>query len=556
MEESFELSTAAIDPEVPPPPPVRVSVLPETVGGILDCAAHEIGLLHQKARSSKAHVGLTEDEEDALDDGFACVDLNVLTNKLSVWRQHLFPSVTPCYAVKCNPDPLLVHWLARHNRPTLGSAAVVGFDCASLHELQMATAELAATAAATETPPQRQPKQHPQIVYANPQRSEDDLLRSLTLFGLQEDLWMTLDGPEELHKMAEACLAVGRPKSTLGLIVRILVPDGSSKVPLGEKFGLDASAVGDFDDPSTLTGLVVLANTLGFGVIGVSFHCGSGCHDPPTYRAALGLAEHALEIIDQTQAIDQAAAHLPCWVLDIGGGFPGQDGAGGDIGRFSGRPRAQAAASRETNQENTQKEETAAAIAEAIRTTLDRLRDEKGLVLLAEPGRYFVEESSCLVSRIYDAWWEMEDLDDNDDKNDDNDNLNGTNDDLRRGHHRRVYQIAHGVHGVFKDVLLCQERFVPKPLPHANCVGSDHTTTAAQKEKDTVLSVVKGPSGDTRDIVSAGCLLPVLEIGDWLVFDRMGAYTLSIASRTGRPVVRFVKGGGCQKGGNPWDPVL
>ena len=48
---------------------------------------------------------------------------------------------------------------------------------------------------------------------------------------------------------------------------------------------------------------------------------------------------------------------------------------------------------------------------------------------------------------------------------------------------------------------------------------------------------------DEQDVVCAKCQLPELQVGDWLVFDRMGAYTLSIASRTGRPVMRYVLGG-------------
>jgi diaminopimelate decarboxylase len=100
----------------------------------------------------------------------------------------------------------------------------------------------------------------------------------------------------------------------------------------------------------------------------------------------------------------------------------------------------------------------------------------------------------------------------------------------------REYKIAHGVHGVFKDVLLCGESFVPMALPQEDDKGKHELLLFPSR--------VQGPSGDPNDVVCADCQLPDLQVGDWLVFDRMGAYTLSIASRTGRPIVRYVQGSG------------
>ena len=59
-----------------------------------------------------------------------------------------------------------------------------------------------------------------------------------------------------------------------------------------------------------------------------------------------------------------------------------------------------------------------------------------------------------------------------------------------------------------------------------------------------VQATVHGPSGEDYDVICPDILLPELVPGDWLIFDRMGAYTLSIAARNGRPPVRYVMGGG------------
>jgi ornithine decarboxylase len=487
----------------------EVSILPDSVEGILDCARHEIARL-------EASVNSIEDE-DALDDGFLCIDLNVLTTKLRKWYE-MFGNigsrsngatvcVTPFFAIKCNPDQMLTHFLARHTSGT-NSALDIGFDCASLLELELAKQELFQVQVDTDHDfcgPSGTKRKMQRIVYANPQRAENDLLKSLNLVPHNQPLWLTLDGVEELYKMKRACAQEGRDPCTLHLIFRILVPDSHSQIPLGEKFG------------TTLESIKLLVHTaleLGFAqIIGVSFHCGSGCHDPETYEIALDLARQALTLIDEEAS--RKGHSTKCWLLDIGGGFPGDDGLGGDTGRFSGRSPPSETDSSIGGAEP--KKESTAEIAKAVRPKLVQLiQDRPDLQIIAEPGRYFVEASACLVSRIYKTWKESS---------------SGI----------MVYQIAHGVHGVFKDVLLCNEAFVPQGLRHpGSCTKAGKDST---NEKTLISCQVRGPSGDPQDVVCAHCLLPQLRVGDWLIFDRMGAYTLSIATRTGRPEIRYVLGG-------------
>jgi ornithine decarboxylase len=360
------------------------------------------------------------------------------------WTQ-MFPTIRPFFAVKCNPDPMITSILGQCG---------AGFDCASLFEIQLALKSGTTS----------------DIVYANPQRAEQELQHALQL-GIRA---LTFDGVEELQKIKMT--ATNNPS----MILRLLVPDGKSRVPLGEKFGIPLDQV---------TLLAERAVALELPIIGVSFHCGSGNHDPEAYATAIDLAVQAMEIIKRIQSKD-----IDCSLLDIGGGYPGWDGRGGDVGRFVGT------ANHEVDEQG---EVTAANIAEAVIPQIKALDDtHSGISCLAEPGRYFCEGSFILCSRIY----RRSIVDD---------------------HYH--YYIAHGVEGLFKDVILVGESFTPIPL--------------VEPTDKLQLSTVHGPSGKDQDVICSSVELPILTVGDWLVFDRMGAYTISIASRNDRPTTRYVVGG-------------
>lgn len=65
------------------------------------------------------------------------------------------------------------------------------------------------------------------------------------------------------------------------------------------------------------------------------------------------------------------------------------------------------------------------------------------------------------------------------------------------------------------------------PVPHGSLiqVPSEHANALHN------LSSVWGPTCDSIDCVAPLCMLPdALEVGDWLGFDNMGAYTICAAS--------------------------
>ena len=93
------------------------------------------------------------------------------------------------------------------------------------------------------------------------------------------------------------------------MILRIAVSDPSAQCQLGIKFGCDPETVGP--------GLLREAATLGVTVIGVSFHVGSGCNEPETFKVAI---KYARDLFD----LGLQLGH-PMNLLDIGGGYPGVD---------------------------------------------------------------------------------------------------------------------------------------------------------------------------------------------------------------------------------------
>jgi ornithine decarboxylase len=490
-------------------------MIPDDVSCLKECAAVQI-----KSLLSREGPNMTEDEEDAIDDGFVLCDLNVIRNKYLAWRR-LFPRLRPFFALKCNPDPMVASVLGQ-----LGS----GFDCASVPEILLA---LSST-------------DHNQssLIYANPQRAEKDLETAL-----QANVrTLTFDGAEELHKVHRAhhklveqhrlrhqhrhhhghddpsAASLPTPPSPPDMVLRILVPDKSSTVPLGEKFGVPQDQI----EP-----LARLAHELRLPIVGISFHCGSGNHDPGAYRMAIDLAFDAARTVERiynewpspSSSSSPDGTEHRCRLIDIGGGFPGRDGCGADAGRFVGHRGGNGSSDGFDADDAEEKDaETALKISEAVVPLIEERcpigpptgdgggGDSADFQFIAEPGRYFVEAAFALCSRIYRVKVEAG---------------GGSS-----SQPHRHYFIGQGVQGLFKDCILCGESFLPVPY------AMDEGREAA----DPVPCTIHGPSGEDYDVVCRDYPLPPLEVGDWLLFDRMGAYTLSIAARSGRPAIRYVMG--------------
>lgn len=115
-----------------------------------------------------------------------------------------------------------------------------------------------------------------------------------------------------------------------------------------------------------------------------------------------------------------------------------------------------------------------------------------------------------------------------------------------------AYYINDGVYGAFNNLLFDHATVRPRKLRHAlsskhqivevvHGEGKDALRTLevvdeadeeAHMQQDETLypSTVFGPTCDSMDVLSRGVLLPKMEVGDWMYFQNMGAYTSAAAS--------------------------
>ena len=131
-------------------------------------------------------------------------------------------------------------------------------------------------------------------------------------------------------------------------------------------------------------------------------------------------------------------------------------------------------------------------IAEEVNKSLEGLKkDYPEISVIAEPGRFIAEPVFTLAAQVISK---------------------------KVDHGIHMYYINEGVYGSFGDVLLDYASFIPIPL--LGKPGSDNTFR----------SCVWGPTCDSIDCVVKACDLPLLETGDWVYFENMGAYTMATAS--------------------------
>jgi len=217
---------------------------------------------------TKLNTADREDKEEA----FYICDIGDVLKKWKIFRK-LLPQVQPYYAVKCNPDKVVLKLL-----DNLG----VNFDCASKGEIE--------NILSMGVSPER-------IIFANPCKQTSHVKYAKTT-GVK---LMTFDNKLELYKIQQH-------HPTAELIIRIKVDDSKSLCKFGIKYGVD---------PVDAAELLTVARNLGLNVVGVSFHVGSGCYDASLFYNAV---KSARMIFDKGSEIG-----FNFKVLDIGGGFPGTD---------------------------------------------------------------------------------------------------------------------------------------------------------------------------------------------------------------------------------------
>ena len=181
-----------------------------------------------------------------------------------------FPGTT-MYAVKCNPDKLVLQTMIR--------AGVKAFDCASIEEVRLI----------------RKLSPKARIFFMHPVKAREAIREAYHLHGVRA---FVLDCVEELYKiLQETDLA-----PDLELFVRVAIPKGSgSAINLSGKFGAPVDVAADL-----LQRCRPVCTKLG-----VSFHVGSQCLKTERYALAIRLSAQAIK-----------ASGVVVDRLDVGGGFP------------------------------------------------------------------------------------------------------------------------------------------------------------------------------------------------------------------------------------------
>jgi ornithine decarboxylase len=201
---------------------------------------------------------------------FYIIDIGEIIKAYEKWTTH-FPNIKPYYAVKCNPNPVLLRALN-----CLGTY----FDCASENEIK-SILEL------TNDPNK--------IIFANPCKMSSQIKYARAN---NVDL-MTFDCEEELYK-----IKLYHPFAKL--ILRLAVDDSKSVCKFNCKFGCKLEKV-EF--------LINIMNTLELQLVGFSFHVGSGCKSVESYYTAIRTCRNAHDIAIKN--------NMNISIIDVGGGFPG-----------------------------------------------------------------------------------------------------------------------------------------------------------------------------------------------------------------------------------------
>lgn len=389
------------------------------------------------------------------------------------------PRVAPHYAVKCFPDPGVLATLA-----SLGA----GFDCASAGEVQQVL---------------RLGVEPRRIVFANPCKRFADLAAVAT----HRVPHTTFDSACELGKLAARCPGVG-------CVLRIRADDPTARMPFGAKYGATAAEV---------LPLLQRAHQLGLRVAGVSFHVGSGAGSPAAYQHALVAARRVWDLY--SRAVEPAALVRP-WLVDIGGGLTG------GFDEKTGAAFVQVGTSAPN------------AVAWAVNAALDELFPDAdfpgGLACISEPGRYFAECSSHIVTRVFgkrerlpDAEvaaadpvqvdYSSDECEEKKNHSSDEEGEEKTPPDEADGGEVHYY-ISDGLYGGFNAVVY--DGWLPKAIPFRVHPATGCAAAVTAPGPRHALATLFGPTCDSLDVVF--CKLPncpQLEVGDWLLFPACGAYT-------------------------------
>jgi ornithine decarboxylase len=201
--------------------------------------------------------------------------------------------------------------------------------------------------------------------------------------------------------------------------------------------------------------------------VGVSFHVGSGASDPLAFKKA---------IQDARTVFDQAHCHgFSMKTLDVGGGFCS---------------------------------ETFEEMAVTLSAALDEYMPAH-ISIISEPGRYYVSSAFTLACNII---------------------ARRTIEDPTTREKSYMLYMNDGLYGNFSSIMFDHQNPVAQVLRTGN--RSYFDTLSAQQSQDGVEYSIWGPTCDGIDRIAESVRFEhTLDVGDWLYFTDMGAYTKCSATR-------------------------
>ncbi|XP_052873473.1 ornithine decarboxylase-like [Anopheles cruzii] len=216
--------------------------------------------------------------------------------------------------------------------------------------------------------------------------------------------------------------------------------------------------------------LLARATQLGMTVIGVSFHVGCGSLDADCFYRAI---ESTRTLFDYAGSKLGLRLHL----LDIGGGFPGDTNKPIDL------------------------------YAEAVQSALQNFfPNDEEVNVIAEPGRYYVGSAVTLLTTVQGKKVIR----------------SGSSCDGGGGIEQIMYYINDGVFGTLFDwVSLRAINDLARALP---------VIRNERRQERTYRTTIWGPTCDSTDIVCEDVPFPEHQIGDYILFENLGAYGMTFAT--------------------------
>ncbi len=174
------------------------------------------------------------------------------------------------YAVKCNPNPLVLK--------ALHAGGIRHFDTASLPEIALV----------------REQFDDAEAYFHHPVKARAQIATAHHVYGVRH---FVIDHAVEFEKVREATGG----DDDIVVLVRLATPGGFAEIDLSAKFGASPKYAAELLEMVSGAGLTT----------GLAFHVGSQCLSAAAYRTAMELVGEVLE-----------GRNAPIRYLDVGGGFP------------------------------------------------------------------------------------------------------------------------------------------------------------------------------------------------------------------------------------------